>query len=77
MASTIIFAISIVILAEAVGVLAYKVYKLNKELNETADSLDNLAECVLTLSKNTPKVEIIKQSANKATDFKFPNNEGF
>lgn len=77
MASTIIFAISIVILAEAVGVLAYKVYKLHKELEETAISVDNLAECVLTLSKNTPKVEIIKPSVNKTTDFRFPNNEGF
>ena len=77
MVSTIIFAISTVILAEAVGVLAYKVYKLNKELNETEDSLDNLAECVLTLSKNTPKVEIIGNHKSRSTDFNFPNNEGF
>ena len=77
MVATIIFAISTIILFETVGFLAYKVYKLSKELEETECSLDNLAECVLTISKNAPKIEIIEKHKSKSTDFNFPNSEGF
>ena len=77
MVATIILSISVLILAEAVGFLAYKLHKVSKELEESENTLDALAECVLNLSKQIPRVEIVGSPKMKSADFNFPNNEGF
>lgn len=77
MVATLILSISVIILAEAVGFLAYKLHKVSKELEESENTLDTLAECVLDLSKQIPRVEIVDNPRAKSTDFNFPNNEGF
>lgn len=74
MVATIILSIAVVILAEAVGVLAYAVYKMRKQLKETISNLDNLADCTLRLAKHTAGVEIVEGDADTIT---FPNDEGF
>ena len=75
MVSTVILSIAVVILAEAVGVIAYMVYKMKKELTQTTSNLDNLAKCTLKLAKHTAGIEVVE---NLDTDgVSFPNNEGF
>ena len=75
MVATVILSISVVILAEAVGVLVYTVYKMKKELMEAVSNLDNLAECTLKLAKHTAGVEVVENLDTE--DISFPNNEGF
>ena len=77
------FIITTLVLSEAVGFLAYKVFTLNKSLNETAqnleetaENLNSLAECVLKMAKHSSGVEVINTVENP-TDFTFPNKEGF
>lgn len=74
MVATLILSIAVVILAEAVGVLAYAVYKMRKQLKETISNLDNLVDCTLKLAKHTVGVEIVGNDADTIT---FPNDEGF
>ena len=74
MVATLILSIAVIILSEAVGVLAYALYKVKKELKQTIDNLDNLADCVLKLAKHTAGVEIVEHDGTEIT---FPNNEGF
>ena len=70
----IILSVAVCILAEAVAVLSYAVYKMRKELRQTIDNLDNLADCTLKLAKHTAGVEIVESAADTIT---FPNDEGF
>ena len=78
MVATVILSIAVAILAEAVGVLAYTVYKMKKELTKTTSNLDSLAECTLkTLKfiKHTAGIEVVEDF--DTDDISFPNNEGF
>ena len=74
MVATVILSIAVCILAEAVAVLAYTVYKIKKELHEAIINLDTLAGCVLHVAKHTAGVEIVESDGNTIT---FPNDEGF
>lgn len=77
------FIITTFVLSEAIGFLAYKVFTLNKSLNETtknleetAENLNSLAECVLKMAKHSSGVEVLNPAEN-STGFTFPNKEGF
>lgn len=74
MVAILILSIAVIILSEAVGVLAYKLYETRKELIQTIDNVDNLADCVLKLAKHTAGVDIVEHDGTEIT---FPNNEGF
>jgi len=75
MVATVILSIAVCILAEAVAVLAYTVYKIKKELHEAITNLDTLAGCVLHVAKHTAGVDVLE---NIETDkISFPSNEGF
>ena len=67
------FIITSIIFSEAIGFLAYSVYKLRKRLKETTDNVNTLAECVLHMAKDSPDIDVVEKSAN----LNFPNSEGF
>lgn len=73
----VVIAIASVILVEVMGFLVYKIFNIEKNLRETTSNLNGLAECVLKLAKATQNVDVIETSEDNATDFNFPNKEGF
>ena len=75
MVATIILSIAVVILAEAVAVLSYTVYKIKKELNRTIVIMDELAGCVLKVAKHIPGIDVVEDIENEGITF--PNDEGF
>lgn len=81
---TVIITVAAIVLVEAIGFLAYKVFKINKELQETISNLsatttnlNGLADCVLKLAKSSPNFDVVENSSDKSEDFNFPNSEGF
>lgn len=75
MVATIILSIAVCILAEAVVVLSYTVYKIKKELNRTIFIMDELAGCVLKVAKHIPGIDVVENIENE--EITFPNDEGF
>lgn len=76
------FIIMSFIFAEAIAFLAYRLFRLNKDLNETSknleettENLNSLAECVLKIAKQSANIEVIEPGKN-SDDFTFPNSEG-
>lgn len=67
------FVVATVIFSEAIGFLAYYVYRLRKILKENTENLNTLAECVLHMAKDAPNIDVVE----KSVDFHFPNSEGF
>lgn len=75
MVATIILSIAVCVLAEAVAVLLYTVYKIKKKLNETVHNLDTLAKCVLHVAKHSSGIDVVESI--DTSEITFPNDEGF
>ena len=75
MGATIILSVAVCILAEAIAVLAYLIYKIKKELNEATHNLDTLAKCVLHVAKHSSGIDVVESI--DTSEITFPNDEGF
>lgn len=75
MVATIILSIAVCVLAGAVAVLSYTVYKIKKKLNRTIVIIDELAGCVLKVAKHIPGIDVVEDIENEGITF--PNDEGF
>lgn len=59
-------------IVEAVAFLIYKVIKMNKDLEKTIENVNGLSECVLTMAKRMPSVDVIEEEKVNSSDFDFP-----
>lgn len=66
-----------IILAECVGFLAYKVFKLNKELKLDENNISALMDCIVKLSKAVQGVDVVEEYTGDVEDLDFPSKGGF
>ena len=74
---TVLITIALVLLAEGIGLLTYKLLKMDKEIKANTDHFQSLAECFLKLTKSMPNVDVVEDCTTQEHDFDFPSKEGF